>query len=140
GTWPLNNKFGYNNYSPYKEWKTPWGQRVMVPSNFNITYNDNGDVMMHPEGNTEIPPSAKMGKSGYSFEILDRKQPVADGDPDTEDNLEEFGLLSDKDLEHWRVEVDKAYFSGKAVIASFDGTALGDMAIISGMQLRQPKG
>ena len=67
GTWPLKNKFGYNNYSPYKEWKTPWGQRVMVPSNFNIIYNDSGDVFMHPEGNTEIPPSAKMAKSGYSF-------------------------------------------------------------------------
>jgi hypothetical protein len=39
-----------------------------------------------------------------------------------------------------RIEVDKAYFSGKGVIAAFGGTALGDIALVPGMQLRHPKG
>ncbi len=132
--------FGFNNHAPYKEWKTPWGQRVMVPRNFNVTTDEKGDVLMYPEGDTSIPPSARMPKTGYFFDAIIRQDPIDEDNLNVEDNLEEFGLISDKDLEHWRVEVDKAYFSGKAVIAAFGGTALGDIALVPGMQLRHPKG
>ncbi|MFW5831738.1 MAG: uroporphyrinogen decarboxylase family protein [Prolixibacteraceae bacterium] len=140
GAWGRENMFGFNNHAPFKEWKTPWGQRVMVPLNFNITTDEKGNTYMHPEGDTSAPPSAKMPKSGYFFDAVIRQEPVDEEKLNPEDNLEEFGLISDKDLEHWRVEVDKAYFSGKAVIAAFGGTALGDIALVPGMQLRHPKG
>lgn len=140
GAWGKSNMFGFNNHSPFKEWKTPWGQRVMVPLNFNVTSDEKGNTYMHPEGDTSIPPSAKMPKSGYFFDAIIRQEPVDDEKLDVEENLEEFGLVSDEDLEHWRLEVDKAYYSGKAVIASFGGTALGDIALVPGMQMRHPKG
>jgi len=140
GAWGKNNMFGFHNHGPYKEWKTPWGQRVMVPQNFNVTKDENGNVFMHPEGDTSIAPSAKMPKTGYFFDAEIRQEPIVEEELNVADNLEEFGLISDKDLEHWRVEVDKAYFSGKAVIAAFGGTALGDIALVPGMQMRHPKG
>jgi len=140
GAWGKNNMFGFHNHSPYKEWKTPWGQRVMVPLGFNVKTDEKSDVLMYPEGDTSIPPSAKMPKSGYFFDAIIRQEPIDDDKLNEDDNLEEFGLISDEDLEHWRVEVDKAYFSGKAVIAAFGGTALGDIALVPGMQLRHPKG
>lgn len=140
GAWGKNNIFGFHNQSPFKEWKTPWGQRVMVPMNFNVTYDETGDVLMHPQGDTSFPPSARMPKSGYFFDAIIRQQPIVEEELNVEDNLEEFGLISEKELQHWRVEVDKAYFSGKAVIASFGGTALGDIALVPGMQLPNPKG
>ncbi|HKJ78399.1 MAG TPA: uroporphyrinogen decarboxylase family protein [Prolixibacteraceae bacterium] len=139
GAWGKDNMFGFHNHGPYKEWKTPWGQRVMVPRNFNTT-TENGDVLMYPEGDTSIQPSARMPKTGYFFDAIIRQQPFDDDNLNVEDNLEEFGLISENDLEHWRVEVDKAYFSGKAVIAAFGGTALGDIALVPGMQMRHPKG
>jgi hypothetical protein len=140
GAWGKNNMFGFHNHSPFKEWKTPWGQRVMVPSNFNVTTDTNGDILMYPEGDTSIPPSARMPKTGYFFDAIIRQEPINEEELHVEDNLEEFGLISDKDLEHWRIEVDKAYFSGKAVIAGFGGTALGDIALVPGLNLKKPKG
>ncbi len=140
GAWGRNSMFGFNNHAPYKEWKTPWGQRVMVPLNFNVTTDTNGDILMYPEGDTSVSPSARMPKTGYFFDAIIRQEPIVEEELNVEDNLEEFGLISDKDLEHWRIEVDKAYFSGKAVIAAFGGTALGDIALVPGLNLKHPKG
>lgn len=140
GVWERNNMFGFNNHAPYKEWKTPWGQRVMVPNNFNTTTAENGDILMHPEGDKSLPPSARMPKSGYFFDAINRQEPIVEEELNVENNLEEFKLIGDKDLEHWRVEVDKAYFSGKAVMAAFGGTALGDIALVPGMHMKNPKG
>jgi len=140
GAWGKNNMFGFHNHAPYKEWKTPWGQRVMVPLNFNVTKDENGDLLMYPKGDTSVPPSAKMPKASYFFDAIIRQEPIVEDELNVENNLEEFGLISDKNLEHWRVEVDKTYFSGKAVIAAFGGTALGDIALVPGMDLKAPKG
>ena len=140
GAWGKNNMFGFHNHSPYKEWKTPWGQRVMVPLNFNVTTDTNGDILMYPEGDTSVPPSARMPKTGYFFDAIIRQEPIVEEELNVEDNLEEFGLISNKDLEHWKIEIDKAYFSGKAVIAAFGGTALGDIALVPGLNLKKPKG
>lgn len=140
GAWGKNSMFGFHNHSPYKEWKTPWGQRVMVPLNFNVTTDTNGDILMYPEGDISVPPSARMPKTGYFFDAIIRQEPIVEEELNVENNLEEFGLISDKDLEHWRIEIDKAYFSGKAVIAAFGGTALGDIALVPGLNLKHPKG
>ena len=140
GAWGRNNMFGFNNHAPFKEWKTPWGQRVMVPRNFNVTSDSQSDILIYPEGDTSISPSARMPKSGYFFDAIIRQETIDEESLDVQDNLEEFGLVSEKDLEHWRIEVDKAYYSGKAVIAALGGTALGDIALVPGMNLRRPKG
>ena len=140
GAWGKNNMFGFHNHAPFKEWKTPWGQRVMVPLNFNTTVNDKGDTLMYPGGDTSVSPSAKMPKSGYFFDAIIRQETIVEEELNVENNLEEFGLISDKELEHWRIEVDKAYYSGKAVIAAFGGTALGDIALVPAMNLKAPKG
>lgn len=140
GAWGKNNMFGFHNHAPYKEWKTPWGQRVMVPLEFNTTTDKNGDLLMYPEGDTSVPPCAKMPKASYFFDGINRQEPIIEEELNVENNLEEFGLISNEELEHWRIEVDKAYFSGKAVIAAFGGTALGDIALVPGMNLKAPKG
>ncbi|QGY43522.1 methyltransferase [Maribellus comscasis] len=140
GAWGKNSMFGFYNHAPFKEWKTPWGQRVMVPENFNVTTDENGNTLMHPEGDISVPASAKMPKSGFFFDAIIRQKPIVEEELNVENNLEEFGLITDDELEHWRVEVDKAYFSGKAVIANFGGTALGDIALVPGIQLKSPKG
>ena len=140
GAWGKNSMFGFHNHAPFKEWKTPWGQRVMVPLNFNVTTDTNGDILMYPEGDTTVKPCARMPKTGYFFDAIIRQEPIIEEELNVEDNLDEFGLISEKDLEHWRIEVDKAYFSGKAVIAAFGGTALGDIALVPGLNLKKPKG
>lgn len=140
GAWGKNNRFGFHNHAPYKEWKTPWGQRVMVPLNFNTTKDKNGDLLMYPEGDISIPPCAKMPKANYFFDAINRQEPIVEQELEGTNNPEDFGLVSNEDLEHWRIEVDKAYFSGKAVIASFGDTTLDGTPHIPGMDLKAPKG
>jgi len=60
--------------------------------------------------------------------------------PDPQDNLEEYGLVTDIDLEFWKEATKKARATGKAVIAGLGGTALGDVAHIPGIKLKNPKG
>ena len=69
-----------------------------------------------------------------------RQEFVDDDTLKVEDNLEEYGLLSDKDLQYYVQTVNIAASTGKAVVAAFGGTGLGDVAFIPGMGLTQPKG
>jgi uroporphyrinogen-III decarboxylase len=69
-----------------------------------------------------------------------RQEPIDDEVLDVRDNLEEFGLVTDSDLQFWKEATRKARATGKAVIAGLGGTALGDIALVPGMQMKRPKG
>jgi len=139
GLFGENNMFGIKN-SDWKLHKTPWGQEVMLPGEFNYTHTVNGDILIYPEGDTSVPPCAIMPKSGYFFDALSRQEPIDDSKLKVEDNLEEFSLISDHDLEYWQKQAETAENSGKGVVASLGGTALGDIALVPGLQLKNPKG
>jgi hypothetical protein len=133
------NMFSVPNEN-WKVHKTLWGQEVMLPGNFNYTYNSNGDILMYPEGDTSQPPSAMMPKTGYFFDALNRQGPVDDLTLSADDNLEEFGRLTDKDLAYWKKVISDPRLSSKAVMASVGGTALGDIALVPAIGLKNPKG
>ncbi len=135
-----NNSFGFYNHEPLKEFITPWGQTVLVPEGFNTTENENGDVLMHPKGDISIGPSGRMPKTGYFFDAIIRQQPIDEEKLDPDDNLEEYGLVSANDLEYWQKTTQMARATGKAVVAGLGGTALGDIAHIPGIKLKEPKG
>jgi hypothetical protein len=139
GLFGEKNMFGIKN-SNWKVHRTPWGQEVMFPGDFNYTCNDNGDILIYPEGDTSVPPSAMMPKSGYFFDALNRQEPVDDSTLRLEDNLEEFSHITDHDLEYWKTQVRSVENRDKAVIASLGGTALGDIALVPAVQLKYPKG
>jgi hypothetical protein len=133
------NMFGI----PNKDWKvhkTFWGQEVLLPGEFNFTYNSNGDILIHPEGDTSVPPSAMMPKTGFFFDALDRQQPIDDFTLRVEDNLEEFGYVTEQDLAYWKSVADSIDPEWKAVVANMGGTALGDIALVPAVGLKNPKG
>ncbi len=133
------NMFGIEN----KDWKihrTFWGQEVLFPGGFNYTYNNNGDILIHPEGDTSVPPSAMMPKTGYFFDALDRQSPIDDSTLRVEDNLEEFSRVTGHDLKFWKEQVLIAERSDKPIIANPGGTALGDIALVPAVGLKNPKG
>ena len=134
-----NNMFGIPNRT-WKLHKTFWGQEVLFPGGSNFTYNSNGDMLIHPEGDTSVPPSAIMPKTGFFFDAIERKGPVDDSALKLEDNLEEFGRVTDHDLVWWKEQVQTAGKSEKAVLANLGGTALGDIALVPAVQLKDPKG
>src|SRR5512140_1171316 len=139
GLFSAKNMFGVPN-EKWKVRKTLWGQEVLFPGSFNYTYNSNGDILMYPEGDTSVPPSGMMPKSGYFFDAIDRQQPVDDSKLKVEDNLEEFGHVTQPELEYWKKTVAAIKNSNKAIIASLGGTALGDIALVPAINLKHPKG
>ena len=139
GLFSAKNMFGVLN-DDWKVHKTLWGQEVLFPGSFNYTYNANGDILMYPEGDTSVPPSGMMPKSGYFFDALDRQQPIDDLNLKVEDNLEEFGSVTEPELSYWKDQVAALENNGKAVIATLGGTALGDIALVPAINLKNPKG
>jgi hypothetical protein len=81
-----------------------------------------------------------MPRNGYFFDAIIRQQPYDEENLNVNDNLEDFGPVSETDLEYWKVTAKKARDTGKAVIAGLGGTALGDIAHVPGIKLKNPKG
>jgi hypothetical protein len=133
------NMFGISNKN-WKLHKTLWGQEVLFPGEFNYTYNNNGDILMYPEGDTTAKPSAMMPRSGFFFDAIERQEPLDDSILTIEDNLEEFGYITDNDLNYWKNQVDSIDAGSKAIVASLGGTALGDIALVPAIGLKRPKG
>ena len=138
--WGKNSMFGFYNHAPFKLYKTQWGQEVLVPENFNTSIDQDGNTFIYPEGDTRVVPSAKMPKSGYFFDAVIRQDTIVEEQLNPEDNLEEFNLVDEQDLTFWKESAAYARASGKAVIAGIGGTALGDIALVPGLQLKKPKG
>jgi hypothetical protein len=139
GLFSEKNMFGVKN-DDWTVHKTLWGQEVLFPGNFNYTYNNNGDILMYPEGDTSVPPSAMMPRSGYFFDALDRQKPIDESMLKVEDNLEEFCHITDHELKFWKNQIDSLADITKGVVASFGGTALGDIALVPAINLKYPKG
>lgn len=140
GAWGKNNMFGIFNHKPMKEFTTFWKQKVLVPEGFHTTKDENGDLLIYPEGDLSGTASARMPKASYFFDAIIRQEPIEEEKLDPKDNLEEFGFVSDDDLAFWKEATRTARETGKAVIAGLGGTALGDIALVPGIQMKHPKG
>ena len=132
--------FGFEN----KDWK-PWtlfdGTPVLVPGAFNIEPEPNGDILMYPEGDRSAPASGRMPKGGFYFDTIVRQGPIDDEKLKVEDNLQEFGPISDGDLQHFAGEADRIFQqTDRAILANFGGTAFGDIALVPAPFLKYPKG
>lgn len=123
----------------WKEWRTPWGQDVLVPGQFNVT-TQGRDVYIYPEGDMAVPPSGHMPDGGFFFDTIIRQPPVDDGQLNPVDNTEEFKPVSDEALAYFAREIQAAAASGRGVVANFGGTAFGDIALVPAPFLKFPKG
>jgi hypothetical protein len=139
GVFPRVTRFGF----PADQWKIwrMWDSlEVLVPRRFNTTTDENGDLLMHPQGDLLAPPSARMPRDGYFFDNIIRQDPIDEQRLDPADNLEEFTPLSDQDLDHFEKQVERAADTGRAVIATFGRMSLGDVNAVPAPGLKHPKG
>jgi hypothetical protein len=133
------NMFGIENRD-WKEFRTFWGQVVLLPGQFNTKSDKNGDLLIYPEGDMSVPPSGRMPKASFFFDAIIRQPEIDESALDVRNNLEEFSDISKEDLLHWKNQAGLAKKSGKAVVATFGGTAIGDIALVPAVQLKYPKG
>ncbi len=132
--------FGFKNEG-WKPWTFFDGTPVLVPAAFNTDPEPNGDILMYPEGDKTAPPSGRMPKDGFYFDTIIRQPPIDESRLNPEDNLEEFGPLSDDDLDYFRREAERLYTeTDKAILANIGSTGFGDIALVPAPWLKHPKG
>jgi hypothetical protein len=138
GVFARNTMFGF----PVGTWKS-WmfnGLEVLVPEGFNTTVDVNGDTLIYPEGDTTVPPSGRMPSGGHFFDSIIRQDPLDEDNLDPQDNTEEFKPVTQEDLDHLARATQQAAATGRAVAATFGGTAFGDIAMVPAPFLKHPKG
>ena len=134
------NFYGFEN----KDWK-PWelfdGTPVLVPGLFNTEPDENGEIYQYPQGDTSVPPCAKMPEDGYYFDSIVRQPPIDDEELEPEDNLQEFGPIPEEELEYLKDEVARRQADdGRALVGQFADTGFGDIALIPGPGVKHPRG
>ena len=141
GCFSKENNLGLANVD-WKPYKMPWGQTIQFPATLADTLSEkDGALYGYPQGDTSLPPSVKMPESCYFFDCIERQEGEIDDEKlNVEDNLEEFSPISEQGVQYWKDCVDKAKSKGRAVVASFGGMALGDVARIITPALKHPKG
>lgn len=123
----------------WQETKAPWGQSILVPGDYN-TIRKGNDLYLFPQGDTTAEPSGVMPEGCFFWNAIERQEPIDDDNMNVEDNLEEFGEITTDALNHWIEAIGEATTKGKAIVANFGGTALGDIALVPAVNLKKPKG
>lgn len=134
-----NTLFGFPNEN-WREFTTHWGQEVLVSEHFRTTTDRNGDLLLHPGGDLQAPPSGRMPVGGYYFDTIIRQEPLDEASLDPADNLEEFGPISEPDVRHIAAAAEGLAASPLARVGSFGGTGLGDIALVPAPFLKHPRG
>jgi len=124
----------------WKPWRTPQGLEVLVPGEFNTTVDTNGDILIYPEGDLTAPPSGRMPRDGYFFDTIVRQDPIDDQSLNPADNCEEFTPVTEAELAHFEKAAKDAAATGRGILATFGGTAFGDIALVPAPFLKHPKG
>lgn len=132
--------FGFEN----KDWK-PWGlfdgTPVLVPDAFNTEPDEDGAILMYPEGDRSAPASGRMPAGGYYFDTIVRQPPIVETRLRVEDNLEEFVPLSAEELAAIGAQVGELFTgTSLAIVASSLSTSFGDIALVPAPFLKRPKG
>ena len=132
--------FGYNKEN-WKEWKLNDGTPVLVPGLFNTEKNRDGSVYQYAEGDKSYPPSAKMPSKGFFFDSIERQKMIVEEELKPEDNIEEYKLISKKDLDYLKQKIDKLYNNTQwAIMGVIGSSGFGDIAFVPGPMLKDPKG
>jgi hypothetical protein len=117
------------------------GTPVLVPGQFNVTPADDGGWLMHPEGDTSVPPCAWMPRDTYFFDALNRQQPLDESRLDPADNCEEMAVISDQEVRHFATRARHYHKNTNCgIYMTLPGTAFGDIALVPAPWMKDPKG
>lgn len=135
-----HNMFGFVNEN-WKPWTFHDGTPLLVPEKFNTQPEPDGRLLMYAEGDRGSAPSAVMPAGGWYFDSIIRQPEFDDETLNVEDNLEEFGPISNDELDYLAHETERLYHeTDKAIMLTLPGTGFGDIALVPGPMLKNPKG
>jgi len=133
--------FGY----PNEDWK-PFtlfdGTHVEISGRFEYDVLANGDIVQYPKGDRGAPPSGKMPKDGYYFDVIVRQEPIDESSLDPKEWVDQnYSLYTEEELRYLE-ETSKWYFENTeyALLGNFWGAGFGDIAFVPGPHVAHPKG
>ena len=138
--WNPNTLYGFKQTEELKEWRTPWGQEVLVSKNFVTSEDEKKNTYIYAGGDTNYPPAACMPSGGYYFDHTNRAPEFDEDNYDVKDNMEEFGAVTGEGLEWFRKGKVRLENSSDAIVGNLGGTGIGDIALVPGPMLKEPKG
>jgi len=132
--------FGFKNEG-WKPFTMFDGTPVLVPEQFNVTPAEDGGWYIYPEGDTSVPPSAWMPKGTYFFDATRRQLPIDEEKLNPVDNCEEFGVVSEAEVQHF-ARFARHYHESTSygIYMTLPGTAFGDIALVPAPWMKHPKG
>ncbi len=136
---PVGTNFG-NTLGEWKEWRTLWGQDVLIPKGMELDQTEDGGYVVYPQGDRSVPPCAKMPASGYFFDAIERQEEYDEDNPDPRDNAADFSVLSDAALAQIAVSARTARKTGKLTLFTLPGGSLSSPSQFAGMSQIRPKG
>ena len=76
---------------------TPWGQKVLVPIQLDLTQDKEGDIFVYAGGDKNYPPSAVMPNGCFFINAIERQQPI------------DFNYLLPSEIRHLQAGVGAEY-------------------------------
>ena len=136
-----NTMFGYPNYR-WKPWRTGDGTEVLIGEGFTTSEDERGDTFVYPGGDITARPCARMPKGGFYFDTIVRQETIDEDHLDPKEWIEGmFPQFTDEDLAHLQQQADHLYHNtSRAIIGNFGQGGLGDIALVPGPWLKNPKG
>jgi len=132
--------FGYNKEN-WKEWKLDDGTPVLVPELFNTKKNEDGSIYQYPCGDKSFPPCGKMPEKGFYFDAINRQKEIIEEKLDPKDNIEDFKIISENDLDYLKKETENLYKNTPyALMGLVACSGFGDIVVVSGLPVKDPKG
>ena len=133
--------FGYRNES-WKPFTLFDGTEVTISGHFQYDMLPNGDIVQYPKGDRSVPPSGRMPKDGYYFDVIVRQEPIDETSLDPKEWVEQsFGLYTEEELRYLE-ETSRWHHENTdyALIGNFWGAGFGDIALVPGPHVAHPKG
>ncbi|ARN58000.1 uroporphyrinogen decarboxylase family protein [Sedimentisphaera salicampi] len=135
-----NTLFGFPNEG-WKPFDMHDGTPTLVPEKFNYTIDDDGAVLLYPQGDKSVAPCAKMPTHSYFFDSIIRQEPIDENNLNPEDNCEDFALLSQKEVDYYASKAKSLYDNTEyGVYITLPAVGFGDIAVVPGPYLKRPKG
>jgi len=132
--------YGFPNEN-WKPWTTFDGTPVLVPEGFNTEPDENGDILLYPEGDGSARPSARMPQGGWYFDTIVRQEEIDENTLSLDDNLEEFVHVTDQEVAWFAAEAERLRRgSDRAIVAYFGGTDFGNISFVPVPWIKNPKG
>jgi len=118
------------------------GTDVLVGKDFRLSEDTEGNLYIHPQGDINAKPSAKLPKGGFYFDNIVRQQSIDEDNLHGRDDFsEDYQIFSDETC-RWLEEQSKTLYenTGYSIIGGFSQGSLGDAALLPGPGLKEPKG